>query len=187
MHATQPINPAKRPPSFGPRLIATCVMGFLLVVLSSTLFAWWSVGPLHLDPLIVVVVAAGFRLPLLPGGLVVIFLGYLVDLTSGGVLGLQITAYLVVFCICAVAERQLEIGSWPFQMASVALLSLAHQCMVVGGLMLVHRDQLLPANLPWVLVSQAVLNALTAPLFFLVQEWLVGVAARAWPQEKKGL
>ena len=67
----------------GPRLAATLFLGFILVVLGTTLFAWWSAGPLRLQPVVVMVVSAGFRLPLLAAGSVAAILGYVGDVTSG--------------------------------------------------------------------------------------------------------
>ncbi|MCB2188313.1 MAG: rod shape-determining protein MreD [Deltaproteobacteria bacterium] len=176
---------SKRQASCWPRLFATVLTGFFLVVLSTTVFSWWAVGPLKLEPLVVVMVSAGFNLPLAPGAIAVAFLGYLADMVSGGVMGLQMAAYLAVFCLCAVAERKLEINSWPFQMGSVGLMTMLQQALVVGGLMLVRRDHLLPPNLPWVLLAQAVLNALTAPLFFAMLETMVRLLGRLWPQTKR--
>ncbi len=166
-----------------PRFIATLVVGFILIVLSTTLFAWWAVGPLRLQPLMVVVVSAGFYLPLGFGGILVLFFGGLSDLLSGGIIGLQLSAYMVVFLCCAIAQRQIEIYSWPLQMLAVAVMSMVSQLLVVGGLYLIHREQLVPANMMAVAVAQAVLIALIAPLFFSILEAMVRLAVRLWPKE----
>ncbi len=176
--------PTRRQPELWPRVVATLVMGFILTVFSTTLFAWWAVGPVRLQPMIVVVVSAGFLLPLGIGGLLVLFLGYLSDLLSGGILGLQLTAYMVVFLACAVAQRQIEVYSWPLQILAVAVMSLVFQLLVVGGLILVHRGQMVPPNLTAVVGAQAALSALTAPLFFSLLEALVRLAVRLWPKER---
>jgi rod shape-determining protein MreD len=171
---------AENPP--WPRFTATLALGFLLTVLGSTLFAWWAAGPLRLQPVVVVVVSAGFRLPLGAGGLAAGLLGYLADVLSGGINGLQLTAYMLVLCLGALAERKLEIFSWPLQMLSVGLASLVFQLTVLGGLMLTHLGHLAPANLWLVLVLQALLNSLTAPIFFTVLEAFVRLAERLWPK-----
>lgn len=168
----------------GPRFIATLFLGFMLTVFSTTIFAWWAVGPLRLQPLVVVVVSAGFYLPVGWGGLLVLFLGCLSDLLSGGILGLQLTALMVVFLACAIAQRQIEIYSWPLQIMAVAVMSVVSQLLVVGGLYLIHREQLVPVNLMAVAGAQAVLTALTAPLFFGMLEGLVRLAQRLWPKER---
>lgn len=172
----------RREVSVGPRVAATLLMGFAVSVLSTTLLNWWSAGPLRLQPLVVMIVSAGFRLPLVPGGLVTLVLGYLSDLASGGVSGLQMTAYLLVLSVCAVAERKLEINSWPFQMMATGAMSLLFQLAVIGGLLLISREALVPANLVWVLLAQAALTALTAPLFFAVLEFLVRLIDYFWPK-----
>jgi rod shape-determining protein MreD len=177
--------PTKREMVIWPRFIATLVLGFLLTVFSTTLFAWWAVGPLRLQPIMVVVVAAGFYLPLGLGGILVLFFGCISDLLSGGVIGLQLSAYMVVFLCCAMAQRQIEIHSWPLQMMAVAVMSLVAQLLVVGGLYLIHREQLVPVNLMAVAAAQAALTALTAPLFFTILEALVRLTVRLWPKERR--
>lgn len=163
----------KREESPWPRLFATLILGFFLDVLAATLFAWWSLGPVKLMPLVVMVVSAGFRLPLWAAGVVAVVLGYLSDLISGGVVGLQLTACVLVTCLCAIAQRKLEINSWPLQMLAVAVMSLVLHLTVIGGLMLTVREHLLPVNLSLVLAAQAALSALTAPVFFALLEGLV--------------
>ena len=176
--------PSKRDMVVWPRFIATLALGFILTVFSTTLFAWWAVGPLRLQPIMVVVVSAGFYLPLGLGGILVLFLGYLSDLVSGGIIGLQLSSYMVAFLFCALAQRQIEIHSWPLQMLAVAVMSLVSQLLVVTGLYLIHREQLVPANLMAVAVAQAMLTALTAPLFFSLLEAMVRLAQRLWPKER---
>lgn len=173
----------KRDAAPAPRVAATLLMGFIVAVLSTTVFSWWAAGPLRLQPLVVMVVSAGFRLPLIPGGLVAVVLGYLADLASGGVNGLQITAYLMVLSVCAVAERKLEISSWPFQMLAAGAMSLLFQLAVIGGISLISHQPLHSPHLFWVLGAQAALTALTAPVFFGVLEFLVAVFDHFWPRQ----
>lgn len=177
--------PVKRDMGAWPRFIATLLLGFILIVFSSTIFAWWAVGPLRLQALMVVVVSAGFYMPLGLGGILVLFLGCLSDLLSGGILGLQLTAYMVVFLACAIAQRKIEIYSWPLQVLAVAVMSLVFQMLVVGGLYLIHREQLVPVNLMAVALAQAALTALTAPLFFSMLEGLVRLTVHLWPKERR--
>lgn len=170
----------KRAPSMAPRFLGTLLVGFLLTVLGTTVFAWLAVGPLKLEPLLVVVVSVGFRLPFVAGGILVFGLAYLSDCLGGGILGLQVTAYVTVFVLCALAERKLEISSWPLQMAAVGVMSLIYQLMVAGGLTLVERQHLTPPKLLWLVAMQAVLSAFTAPVFFAFLELVVGMFNRVW-------
>lgn len=174
----------KRTKALGPRLVGTVITGLFLIVLSTTLFAWWAVGPLRLQPLVVVVVSAGFRLPFVAGALAVFLLGYVSDVLSGGILGLQLTVYFLVFVICSLAQLKLEINSWPFQVAAVGIMSLLVQALLLGGLVLAQRNFLAQPNLALAGV-QALLNALTAPLFFGTLEGMVGFINRIWPQERR--
>ncbi len=176
----------KREESPWPRLLATLLLGFILNVMSTTLFTWWALGPVKLMPLVVMVVSAGFRLPLWGAGLVAVLLGYLGDLVSGGVVGLQMTACLLVVFACALAQRKLEINSWPFQMLAVGLMSLLLHLTIIGGLMLASREHLLPARLPMVLATQSVVSALTAPVFFAILESMVRMMAGLWRMAGRG-
>ena len=168
----------------GPRLLASYLLAFIFAVLNTTLFDWWALGPLKLQPLIPVVVSAGFKLPLLHGGILVLFIGYVSDVLSAGVVGLEITAYELVFICCALAQRRLEINSWPLQMLSVGLMALLFQTIVALGLSLVEREHLTTGNLSWVMMAQALLSAFTAPLFVGCLELVTMIFRRMWPEER---
>ncbi|MCB2228554.1 MAG: hypothetical protein KQH53_17900 [Desulfarculaceae bacterium] len=154
-------------------------------MLSTTVFSWWSVGPLRLEPMIVLVVSAGYRLPLVLGFVVVWALAYLMDLISGGVLGLNIVIYSVVYVICQLARRKLNIDSWPFQMLSVGVMTMLAHLLMAAGLTLTIPSYIPPANLPLLLLAQGLISALVAPLFFGLIEALVRPMARFWPDERR--
>ena len=176
----------KREDSPWPRLLATACLGFVLTVLSTTLFAWWTAGNLKLQPVVVMVVSAGFRLPLAASCSLAVLLGYMNDLVSGGVVGLQVLAYLIVACSCSLAQRKLELNAWPLQMLSVGVMTLVTQLTMIGGVMLVNRGQLVPLSLHLALGAQSLLSALTAPIFFGLLEGLVGIFNRLWPSRQAG-
>lgn len=175
----------RRQASPWPRAAATPILGFLLAVLSTTVFSWWSVGPLRLEPMIVLVVSAGYRLPLVLGFVVVWALAYLIDLVSGGVLGLNVVIYSVVYVICQLARRKLNIDSWPFQMLSVGVMTMLAHLLMAAGLTLTIASYTPPANLPLLLIAQGLISALIAPLFFGLVEGLVSVLARFWPDQHR--
>jgi cell shape-determining protein MreD len=160
-------------------------LAFIFAVLDTTLFAWWSLGPLKMQPLIPLVVSAGFNLPLLYGGVLTLFIGYVSDVLSAGVVGLEITAYQMVFLSCAMARMRLEINSWPLQMMAVGLVSLMFQAIVALGLSLVEREHLTTGNLSWVMTAQALLCALTAPIFFGVLEFFTHMLRKMWPKDRR--
>ncbi len=168
----------------GPRLLASYLLAFIFAVLNTTLFDWWALGPLKLQPLIPLVVSAGFRLPLLQGGVLVLFIGYISDVLSAGVVGLEITSYELVFLCCALAQRRLEINSWPLQMMAVGLISLIFQAIVALGLSLVEREHLTTGNLSWVMMAQSLLSALTAPVFFGILELFTLILRKFWPKDR---
>ncbi len=161
------------------------VMGFLLAVLTTTLFSWWTLGQLRLEPLIVLVVSAGYRLPLVLGFVVVMFLGYLADLLSGGIMGLNLVIFSLLYVICQVARRKLDIASWPFQMLSVGVLTVLAHLLTAGAVTLTVPSYLPPVNLPLLLVAQGLVSAFTAPLFFGLNEALVRLLGRLWPAERR--
>ncbi len=175
----------RREANIWPRALAILVMGFFLAVLGTTLFSWWSLGPVRLEPLIVLVVSAGYRLPLILGFVVTFILGYLADLLSGGVMGLNLVIFSVVYVICQLAQRKLNIDSWPFQMLSVGIMAILSHLLMAGGLTLTVPSYAPPAGLPLVLAAQGAVSALTAPLFFGLTEGLVRLFSRFWPQERR--
>ncbi|MCB2193722.1 MAG: hypothetical protein KQI62_19255 [Deltaproteobacteria bacterium] len=172
-------------PNRWPRALGTSVMGLLFAVLGTTAFSWWALGPLRLEPIIVLVVSAGYRLPLVLGFVVVMFLGYVADLISGGVMGQSVVIFTIIYVICQLARRKLDIASWPFQMLSVGVLTIVDHLLTAGAVTLTVTSYVPPVNLPLLLLAQALINALTAPLFFGLNEGLVGILGRLWPAERK--
>lgn len=168
-------------PSPWPRALATWLAGLIILVFSTTLFAWWEVGGVRLQPLTVVAVSAGFHLPMALGGVVVFSLGILADLLSGGFVGLSLSALMFAFLMSAIAQRWLDISSWQFQMVAVGLLGLFGRFIVLGGLILAERGYLAPAHGWPALSAGSVLAAITAPLFFHILEKMVAAAYKIWP------
>ena len=112
------------------------------------------------------VVSAGFRLRFAWAAGIAFALGFVNDTLSGGILGLSITAYVMVVFCCSLAERKLQIRSYPLQMAAVGLMSLLSQSVMAGGLLLADRPHVFTGQLPGVILAQSLLNAMTAPVFF---------------------
>ncbi|MCF8034202.1 MAG: hypothetical protein K9K66_15870 [Desulfarculaceae bacterium] len=175
----------RRNTSRWPRAAATLILGFFFAVLSTTVFSWWSLGPLRLEPMIVLVVSAGYRLPLILGFVVVWALAYLTDLIAGGVLGLNVVIFSLVYVICQLAQRKLNIDSWPFQMLSVGLMTILAHLLMASGLTLTIDAYTPSGNLPLLLLAQGLISAFIAPLFFGLTEGLVSLLAHFWPQERK--
>jgi rod shape-determining protein MreD len=164
-------------------MAASFFWAFIFLVLDSTLFAWWSLGPLKLLPLIPLVVFAGFQMSMLQGALLVLFVGYVSDVLSAGVVGLQLTAYIVVFLGSTVAQRRLEINTWPLQMLAVGLVTIVFQIIIAVGLNLLVDAYFNMGNLSWVVLAQALLSALTAPWVFGALELATAVFVKLWPSD----
>lgn len=161
-------------------------MGFLLSVLSTTVFSWWSIGEAQVHPLAALIVWAGFNLPLFSGAVVVTFLGYVVDNLSGGIVGLHMLVYLTMFYACAVAEHHLALNNWAYQMAATGLMSLFSPLIILGGLMLASRRYLASQDMLAMMLLQAILSALFAPAVFLALQGMIRMLQRAWPKRQKG-
>ena len=174
-------NSKKALPVVGPRVAGALLIGFLLIVLSTTIFSWWAYDEIKIQPILVVVVWCGFKLPLTAAGIVSIILGYMGDSLSGGIVGLQIIVNVTVLCICAFAQRQLAINNWIYQMLTVGLMSLLSPLIIIGGLMLTSRQYIMPDNMLPLLLWQALLSAILAPLFFVMLEGITRLLQKVWP------
>jgi cell shape-determining protein MreD len=161
-------------------------MGFLLSVLSTTVFSWWSLGEAQVQPLAALAVWAGFNLPLFSGALLVTFLGYVVDNLSGGIVGLHMLVYLTMFYACAVAEHHLALNNWAYQMAATGLMSMLSPLIIMGGLMLASRQYLASQDMLTMMLLQAVLSALFAPAVFLALQWMIRALQKVWPRRQQG-
>jgi hypothetical protein len=96
-------------------------------------------------------------------------------------MGLNVLIFVVVYVLCQLARLKLDITSWPFQMLSVGLLTIPAHLLTAGAVTLTVPSYAPPANLPLLLLAQAVINAFTAPLFFGLNEALAGLLARFGP------
>jgi cell shape-determining protein MreD len=156
----------------GVHWLAALLVGFLVIVLSTTVFNWWAIGGVRIQPVTAVVVWCGFKLPLLTGGLLVMLLGGVSDSLSGGVIGLQIFINVFIFCGCVIAESKLALDNWIYQMAATGAMSITNSLLATGGLLLISHNHLLPSHFWLTLLLQAAASALCAPLFFIALESL---------------
>lgn len=83
------------------RFFLLLVFGFLCILIQSNLFLYHYVFPIKPDLTIPLTAYAAIFLPPAQGLILVIIIGYLMDITSGGVLGfylfLRLTIYLLVY------------------------------------------------------------------------------------------
>lgn len=186
MTHTASVSVKKIMPAVGPKLIGALILGFFLTVLSTTIFSWWAWDEIKIQPVMVIIVWCGFKLPFVAGGIVVMLLGYLWDSLSGGIVGLQVIANVVVFCLCAIAQRHLALNNWLYQILAVGIMNIISPLIVIGGLVLVSHVYIMPDNIIPLLLWQAPLSALIAPLFFVFLEGLVRVLQKIWPTPGHG-
>jgi cell shape-determining protein MreD len=166
--------------------MGAAIMGFLLSVLSTTVFSWWSIGEAQVQPLTALTVWAGFNLPLFSGAVLVTFLGYVADNLSGGIVGLHMLVYLAIFCASAIAEHHLALNNWIYQMAATGLMSMLSPLIIMGGLMLVSRQYLASQDMLTMMLLQAVLSALFAPAVFLALQGMIRILQKIWPKRQRG-
>jgi rod shape-determining protein MreD len=109
-------------------------------------------------------------------------MGYATDNLSGGVVGLHMIVYQVVFYACVVAERHLALDNWLYQMAATGILSMLSSLIVVGGLRLTSSQYLAPSDI--LILYQAILSALFAPVIFISLHALLRFLQKVWPRKQ---
>jgi rod shape-determining protein MreD len=140
-------------------------LSILLIVLQTTVADIIFSGRLVLEISTIVLIYAGFRLPLAKGAILAFVLGFIFDCIAGSVLGLFTLIYVLIFLfsflvsVRMVTERMYFIALFTLicvlleEFAVILFYNLAY------GFDIVH-------NTPFILLPQALIISMLAPIFF---------------------
>ncbi len=161
----------------------------LLIVLQTTIADILFAGRLVLEISIIVVIYAGFRLPLIKGAMLAFVLGFVFDCIAGSVLGLFTLIYVLVFLLSFFVSGKMVTE----RMHVIALFTLfcvfLEEFAVVLFYNLVYGFDILH-NTPFVFLPQALIVGLFAPAFFYlmrrVEVFFYGKAAKSAERARTG-
>jgi rod shape-determining protein MreD len=153
-------------------------LSFFLAVLQSIIPDLLFFGGLGFEISLVLLVYLGLNLDPVRGGLLSITLGFLVDDMSGAPTGLYMFLYVLLFGLTVLTARIFQSGKPVFIMACTLACALFESVLIIAfyayipGIRIGHLMHSM-------FVPQAVLLAVSAPIFFKCFRWLEG-KAHAW-------
>ena len=155
------------------RIVFPLFLGVLFLTLQTTLLRSLPVQRIRPDIVLILTLYLGLSYPLIPGGILAFFMGYLMDLFSGNVLGLYTFSRPLIFYIAQLFKGRFYLEGFLSQFLFVFLSGL-----VEGLLILILLNGLNPNPL-WnlypmlftVLLPQSFFTGLITPiLFFLLNK-----------------
>jgi len=81
------------------RIILPLFLGIFFISLQTTLFTPFSIQRVRPDIVLILTLYLGFSYPVISGGFLAFFLGYLMDLFSGNPFGLYTFSRVFIFCV----------------------------------------------------------------------------------------
>jgi len=163
------------------RMILPLFLGIFFITLQTTLFTPLSIQRVRPDIVLVLTLYLGFSCPVISGGIIAFFLGYLMDLFSGNTFGLYTFSRVFIFCVAYFFKDRFYLEG--FLSRFLFAFSLA---LVEGVLILVLLNALNP-KLPGhlfplffnILLPQSFFTGLvTPPLFSLFNRGLLPLSNR---------
>ncbi|HPK53077.1 MAG TPA: rod shape-determining protein MreD [Smithellaceae bacterium] len=137
----------------------------ILIVLQTTFADVLFSGRLVLEISVIAVIYAGFRFNLAKGALSAFILGFVFDCLAGSVLGLFTFVYVLVFLFSFFASERLIAEKMHFIALFTLLCVFLEEFIAILFYNLIYGFELLSDD-PGILLAQAIMVSLLAPLFF---------------------
>ena len=159
------------------RIIFPLFLGILFLTLQATLLRSLPVQRMRPDIVLILTLYLGLSYPLIPGGILVFFMGYLMDLFSGNVLGLYTFSRPLIFYMAQLFKGRFYLEGYLSQFLFVFLSALAEGLLILillNGLNPNPLGNLYPMMFT-VLLPQSFFTGFITPLvfFLLNQDWLL--------------
>lgn len=146
------------------------VFGLATIVGQTTILRLPSFQGVFYDLLIPLVVFARFNLPEKKAGILVVMIGILMDLFSGGIFGLYLTAYFWIFLLVKWISNYFELQGTMFRSVLIAVCVLAENLIFFVFAATPWKGiQLLTSRIGPV-VGQIILGAITGPAILVALE-----------------
>ncbi len=155
------------------RWLLHLVPGVVLLLIQTTFSGVLTIGPFRLEPLLVLIVMAGFTLPLFWGSLLAACLGYAADVFSGGFLGLYTGLYLLSFYLSYFTHGLFNTRSIVYRFGLVFVVSLIEKS-VLGWTISYLFDQppLTFSAMRFILIQSLVSGVMGPPVIWLLERLL---------------
>lgn len=150
------------------------LLGIAIIVIQTTIFRLPSFQGILYDLLIPLVVFGRLNLSERKAVILVVIIGFLMDLFSGGIFGLYLTAYFWIFLMVKGISNYFDVKDTLFRSVFLALCVLAENLILfVFGTTPLRGIELLASRIGPVL-GQIILVAITGPAILAVLEKMHG-------------
>ncbi len=151
-------------------------LGICIIVLQTSVFRVLSFQGVLYDFLIPLVVFARLDLSDRKPALLVAIVGFLMDLFSGGIFGLYLTAYFWIYLLIKVISNYFDVRDAMFRSVLFALCVLMENFVLfVFGARPLTEIHLLTSRI-WPVIGQMILAAITGPAILTILEKIHGRA-----------
>jgi rod shape-determining protein MreD len=151
------------------RFMVPLFLGVFFLTLQTTLLAFFPFQRIRPDMVLILILYLSLSYPMVSGGILAFFLGYLMDLFSGNALGLFTFSRPFIFFVARLFKERFYLEGFLSQFLFALALALFE-----GVLILILLNGLNPKSLGhlyslWVtvLLPQSLFTGLVAPFFFL--------------------
>jgi cell shape-determining protein MreD len=155
------------------RWLLHLVPGVVLLLIQTTFSGVLTIGPFRLEPLLVLIVMAGFTLPLFWGSLLAGCMGYAADVFSGGFLGLYTGLYLLAFYLSYFTHGLFNTRSIVYRFGLVFVVSLIEKSVLAWTISyLFDQPPLTLSSMRFILIQSLVSGVMGPPVIWLLERLL---------------
>ena len=155
------------------RIILSLLVGILFLILQTTWLHSFPIQRIRPDILLIFTLYLGLSFPLIPGGILAFFMGYLLDLFSGNALGFYTLSRPLVFFAAQFFKERFYLEGFYSKFLFAFIFAMLEGLLILilmNALHLVPLGNLYPLLFTF-LLPQSFFTGLTTPLlFFLFQQ-----------------
>lgn len=145
------------------------ILLLFLVIVQVTLLETLSFGWFAMEISLIVVIYLGFHLDVLRGGILALLLGFFLDCLTSAIFGLYMFLYVLIFLLSNIAGGKIYAGNRAMTAVFTALCTLIEGLVIVLFYRFVFGADILDA-IPKIFIPQAAVVGLMSPFFFILLE-----------------
>ncbi len=153
------------------RIVFPLLIGVIFLTLQTTLFTFLHIQRIRPDLVLILILYLGLSYPPISGGILALFMGFLMDLFSGNGFGLYTLSRLLIFYVAQLFRGRFYLESFSSQFLFASIFCLVEGLFILILIRILNPDPIghLYPLLFTVLLPQSFFTGLTTPiLFFLV-------------------
>jgi len=163
------------------RFVFPLFLGVLLLTLQTTLLAFFPIQRIRPDLVFILILYLGLFYPPISGGILAVFLGFLMDLFSGNSFGLYTLSRPLIFYMAQLFKGRFYLESFTSQFFFVFIFGLVEGLFVLMLLKILNpgpMGHLYPLLFTFLLPQSFFTGLITPILFFLIRKKFFSLSGR---------